>query len=116
MEVEKVSEGGDYLKAAFIKEHRITELKIDDARSIEMVEFEDKKNPGKKQTKIQCHVVYNNQGKEDPSTWTMNNKSRNALIDAWGNNTDDWVNKTIPITLGGEGEMMHILVDSMRIE
>ena len=65
---------------------------------------------------IQCHVIYNGQGKEDPSTWTMNNKCRNALIDAWGKNTDEWVNKKIPITLGGSGDMTHILVDAMRIE
>jgi len=116
MEVEKVAEGGEYLKAKFVKENKVTELKIDDARSIEFVEFEDKKNPGKKQQKIQCHVVYSGQGKEDPSIWTMNNKSRNALIEVWGKDTDKWVNKKIPITLGGEGEMLHILVDSMRIE
>ena len=46
----------------------------------------------------------------------MNNKSRNALIDAWGSDTDKWVAKSIPITIGGSGEMKHILVDSMRIE
>jgi len=115
VKVEKVAEGGDYLKAGFVKEHKITELKIDDARTIELHTF-DGKDGKPDQTKIQCHVVYNGQGKEDPATWTMNNKCRNALIEAWGEDTDNWVNKVIPITLGGSGEMMHILVDAMRIK
>lgn len=115
MEVEKAAESGDYLKAKFVREHKITQLKIEDARTIEMVTFEGK--DGKPaQEKIQCSVVYNGQGKEDPKKWTMNNKSRNSIIDAWGKDTDKWVGKVIPITLGGSGEMEHILVDSMRIE
>ena len=115
MEVEKVSEAGDFLKAKFIVEHKITELKITDARSVEIVTFEGK--DGKpEQKKIQVEVSYASQGKEDPKKWTMNNKSRNVLIDAWGKNTDDWINKKIPITIAGEGEMTHILVDKLRIE
>lgn len=113
-QVEKVAEGGAFLKAKFVKEHKITELKIDDARTFKFVEFEGK--DGSKQEKLQCEVIYNGQGKEDPNTWTMNNKSRNALIDAWGTDTDNWVNKVIPITIAGEGEMQYIMVDSMRIE
>ena len=109
MEVEKTAEGGDYLKAKFVKENKITELQITDARTITMVEFEGKDGKPAQQ-KIQCEVTYPKQGKEDPSTWTMNNKSRNALIDAWGKDTDNWVNKKIPIQLGGQGEMEHILV------
>lgn len=115
MKVDKAAEGGNYLKAKFVKEHKITELKITDARSIEMVTFEGKDGKPAQQ-KIQCEVAYSGQGKEDPKNWTMNNKSRNILIDTWGDDTDNWVEKKIPITLGGSGEMEHILVDSMRIE
>jgi hypothetical protein len=114
MKVDKVSEGGNYLKPKFVKENKITELQITDARSIEMITFPGK--DGKADThKIQCEVSYKGIGKEDPSVWTMNNKSRNVLIEAWKNDTDNWVNKTIPITISGSGEMEHILVDSMRI-
>ena len=115
MQVEKVAEGGNYLKPKFVKENKITELQITDARTIQIVEFEGRDGKAPTQ-KVQCDVTYKGQGKEDPSTWTMNNKSRNALIDAWGSDTDAWVNKAIPITMGGSGEMEHILVDSMRIE
>ena len=114
MLVEPVKESGNYLKAKYVRDHKITELQITDARTIEFVEFEGK--DGKSTKKIRCDVSYKGQSKEDPSSWTMNSKSRNALIQAWGGDTDEWVNKPIPITLGGEGEMLHILVDSMRIE
>jgi hypothetical protein len=115
MQVEKASIGGDYLKAKFVEENKITELQITDARTIEIVTFKGK--DGKPdQDKIQCEVTYKGQGKEDPSSWTMNNKCRNALIDAWGPDTDNWVNKAIPISMGGDGEMRHILVDELRIE
>ena len=114
MNVDKVSEGGNYLKPKFVKENKITELQITDARSIEMITFPGK--DGKPDThKIQCDVSYKEQGKEDPSNWTMNNKSRNILIDTWGKETNEWVNKVIPITISGSGEMEHILVDAMRI-
>jgi len=115
MKVDKVSEGGNYLKAKFVEENKITELQITDARTIKFVEFEGKdgKSPTKK---IQCDVTYKGQRKEDPSSWTMNSKSRNIMIQACGGDTDEWVNRPIPITLGGDGEMLHILVDSMRIE
>lgn len=114
MQVEKSAESGEFLKAKFVKEAKITTLRIDDARETKEVTFEGK--DGKPdQVKLQVHITYEGQGKEDPSVWTMNNKCKNALIDAFGTNTDDWVNKDIPINLGGEGEMTHILVDTLRI-
>ena len=115
MQVEKSAEGNEFLKAKFVKENKITELKMDDAESVKHVTFEGK--DGKlDQIKLQAHIVYSGQGKEDPDTWTMNNKCKNALIDAWGDDTDKWVGKPIPISLGGEGDMTHILVDSLRIK
>ncbi len=115
MKVKKSAEGGEYLKAAFVKEHRITVLQIPDAREIQEHTFEGK--DGKPdQVKLQVPVIYDKQGKEDPNIWTMNNKCKNAIIDAWGDDTDNWINKAIPITIGGQGDMTHILVDSMRIE
>ena len=115
MKVEKVADSGDFLKAEFVQKHKITELKITDARSFEIVIFKGK--DGKKdQEKIQCEISFSGQGKADPFKWTMNNKSRNVLIDTWQDDTDNWVNKKIPITIAGEGEMTHILVDKLRIE
>jgi len=115
MKVEKVSDSQDFLKAKFVQEHKITELKIENGESFQFVTFEGKDGKPDQQ-KLQCEIIYNGKGKEDPSKWTMNNKSRNALVDAWGDNTDKWVGKIIPITIAGEGEMTHILVDKLRIE
>ena len=39
MRVEKIKEGGNYLKAKFVRENKITELQITDARTIAFVEF-----------------------------------------------------------------------------
>lgn len=115
MIVTKSAEGGDFFKADFVKKNKITEVQITDARTIKEVTFEGK--DGKPaQIKLQVEITYKGQGKEDPSTWTMNNKCKNALFDAWGEDTDSWVNQKIPIQLAGEGAMEHILVDTMRIE
>ncbi len=115
MQVEKSAEGGEFLKASFVKENKITELKLDDASSMKYVTFEGKDGKDE-QIKLQGHVTFSGQGKEDPDTWTMNNKCKNAIIDAWGENTDKWIDKVIPISLGGEGAMTHIIVDALRIK
>lgn len=115
MKVEKADSSEDFIKAKFVQDNKITELKVENKDSFGFVTFEGK--DGKPDTqKLQCEVVYKGQTEKTPHKWTMNNKSRNALVDAWGDNTDTWVNKPIPITIAGEGEMTHILVDKLRIE
>lgn len=117
MKVEQVATGGEFLKAIFVKTNKIVELKIVGKDDFERVTFAGK--DGKKdQIKLQAKVIYNNYkpGSDMPNKWTMNGKSQNALIEAWGDDTDNWIGKKIPITIAGEGEMQHILVDSMRIE
>ena len=42
MIAEKVSEGGNYFKVGFVKEHKISELQITEARSFEDVTFRGK--------------------------------------------------------------------------
>jgi len=114
MIVEPIATGGNFLKPNFIKAQKILELIISDARTIQEVTFKGK--DGKPdQKKIECHVTYKNMQKGDPDIWTINSKSRNTLIATWGSDSDKWVNRPIPITLAGENEMIHILVDAMRI-
>ncbi len=114
MIAEPVETGANHLKVSHVKAKKILELKIDDARSVKTVVFKGK--DGKPDTeKIEAHITYKGITEDDPDTWTINNKSRNILINTWGKNTDNWINKTIPITVAGEGEMQHILVDAMRI-
>ncbi len=44
----------------------------------------------------------------------MNNTSFNACLDLFGDETEKWIGKTVEITIGGEGEMKHIKVDTVR--
>jgi len=113
--VEKKSEGGNYLKRKFVETRGVTSLKI--ANSGEEISFDIKDNStGEPKTvkKWQLKVSYDGQKEDDPNLWTMNNTNFNACFDLFGKNTDDWVGKTVEITLGGEGEMKHIKVDVVR--
>ncbi len=112
MKVEKGNIGGNNLKVEFIQERKITSLKITDEG--EMVTYEAKKEGDKASTKLVVGVSYEGQGKEDPNRWSLNNKSRNALIDIWGDDTENWVGKTVEITISGDGDYKHIIVDSLR--
>jgi len=111
----KIGTGG-YLKAPYIIEHKITELKI--LGDAEEVTFTGKNKAGEEEemTKVQLTVSY--EGYEDkkdmPNKWTLNNTALAALIDIWDDDTDKWVGKIASITIGGEGEMKHIKVDTLR--
>jgi len=113
VKVEKDATGGNFLKASYVKEHKISELLI--VGDAEIAEFT---NDGKVTKKLQFKTQYEGykDNKEMPDTWTLNSKSKNALIDAWGNDTDNWKGKPIPITLSGDGEYLHIKVDELRIK
>ena len=113
MKIEKDPTGGDFLKAVYVKEHKISELVL--VSGPEIAEFEkDGKVTRKLQFKINYEGFSDNKGM--PDTWTLNSKSKNTLFDAWGSETDAWLGKKTPISLGGEGEMTHILVDALRIK
>ena len=79
-----------------------------------MVTYEPKKDGETASTKLVLGVSYEGQGKEDPQKWSLNNKSRNALIDIWEDDTANWVGKTVEIALSGDGEYKHIIVDTLR--
>ncbi|MCZ6582671.1 MAG: hypothetical protein O6761_05825 [Thaumarchaeota archaeon] len=110
----KSTDSGAYLKPSYIIENKITELKI--VSDGELVTFEDKNK--KTVEKLQCDVTYEgyDKSKDMPYKWTLNQKSENILIDAWGGKTQDWKNKPIPITINGDGDYKHILVDALRIK
>ncbi len=112
MKVEKGNTGANTIKVEFVHKKKITSLKIKDEG--EMVTYEAKKEGDSASTKLVIGVSYEGQGDGDPTRWSMNNKSRNALIDIWGDDTADWVGKTAEISTSGEGEFKHIVVDTLR--
>ncbi len=112
MKVEKGSTGGNNLKVDFVIEKKITSLKITDEG--EMVTYQPKTESEKPSTKLVIGVNYDGKKDGDPDKWSLNNKSRNALIDIWGDDTSDWVGKTAEISISGEGEYKHIVVDTLR--
>ena len=112
MKVAKGNTGGNNLKVEFIQENKITSLKITDEG--EMITYEAKKEGDKASTKLVIGVSYEGKGKEDPERWSLNNKSRNALIDVQGDDTSDWVGKTAEILISGDGDYKHIMVDTLR--
>jgi len=99
-----------FLKAKFIIERKISELKI-----VTEPDWIDTEFKGKKDKKLQCEVNYNTQKNSDPNVWTMNKTSSIVLFDALGKDTKAWMNKPIPITVAGEGEMASIRVDPVRL-
>ena len=112
--VERKSEGSNYLKHKFVTERGVTSLKIENAGKD--VEFTNTGKDGKEVIthKWQVEVSYEGQNEGDPNVWTMNNTSFNACLDLFSDETDKWVGKTVEITIGGEGEMKHIKVDTVR--
>ncbi len=112
MKIEKGNTGGNNLKVTDVNEKRITSLKITDEG--EMKTYEGEKEGDKSTTKLIIGVEYTDMKTGDPDKWSMNNKSRNALIDIWGDDTEKWVGKTAEISISGEGEFKHIVVDTLR--
>jgi len=109
MEIERPQETA-YLKAKFIVERKISELKI-----ITEPEYIDVEWQGKTSKKLQCEVVYNTKTKSDPNLWTMNKTSSIALFDKFGKDTTKWMDVALPITVSGEGDKMAIIVDKVRL-
>ena len=100
---------GNHLTAKFVQENRITAITI--TNEGEYVKFEQN---GKEVEKISLGIEFNGRRSDDPATWTLNNKSRNALITIFGKDTADWIGKTVELKIEGMGEYTHITVDTLR--
>lgn len=109
MLVEKVKDGS-YITREFVEERQITLFTIENEG--EIVTFEREK--GGSVEKISLGVSYEDQRDDDPKTWTMNNKSRNAIIDLFGSETKNWVGRKVEIKIEGSKEYRHIAVDMIR--
>ncbi len=109
MEIDRPQETA-FLKAKFLVDRKVTELKIVTEPDYVETEFQ-----GKKDKKLQCEVNYNTQTNSDPNIWTMNKTTSITLYDHFGKDTSTWMNKPLPINVSGEGEKMAIMVDKVRL-
>ena len=111
MKIEKGVTGANNIKVDFVLSKRISRLTIIDEGEIMRYEGKDGKPPTEK---LMVGVKYDGQSSGDPEKWVLNNKSRNVLIDIFGDDTKTWVNKDIEIAISGDGEYQHIVVDTLR--
>jgi len=95
-----------FLKAKYVMDKKISELKITTEPGYVETKFGDK---------LQCEVAFSGQQKSDPNLWTINKTSSIKLFDKFGQDTAKWQNVPIPITVSGEGEMASITVDAIRL-
>lgn len=98
---------GEYLKGDYVKEKGITKLKI---------LTEPKDVDGDFGEKLECQVSYEGQTAKAPRTWTLNKKSRNILIDFFGDNTVNWINKIVPIETAQTEKGRAIYVDLTELQ
>ncbi len=113
MKIEKGNTGSDNISVAFVEERKLTKLKI--INEGEMNTYTPKEGSGDKPTtRLLIGISYEGQQDGDPKHWRMNNTSRNALIDIYGDDTEKWIGKEPEITLEGTGEFRHITIDTLR--
>lgn len=77
----------------------------------------EKEYDGKKSYKIEGQIEFEGQTKNDPHTMTLNDTSRNTLIEILGKDTKKWMGIPIPInsSIGGN-KKWQILVDGPRLK
>lgn len=98
---------GEYLKGEFVKEKGITFLTIS---------TEPRDVDGVYGVKLVCDVTYDGYIQGNPHIWTLNQTSRNALIDKYGNDTAKMVGKKIPIETSITEKGRAIFVDRTILE
>ena len=97
---------GNYLKGEYVKEKGITKLKI----TSEAVDVN-----GDFGRKLECEVTYDGQTQESPNKWTLNKRSRNALIDKFGPDTTKWIGNVVPIETSLTEKGRAIYVDEVEL-
>lgn len=112
MKVPKGNTGGNNLKVDFVTKRKITSLKITDEG--ELITYDPKDATEKGNTRLVIGVDYAGRQAGDADRWSLNNISRNALIDLWTDDTAKWIDKVAEINISGTGEYQHIVVDTSR--
>lgn len=98
MQIEKATVGGiPYLNKKTVLDKKVTKVKIASEPILIDTEFE-----GKKTKRLECicstNVIEPNQVK-----WQMNPTTQNYLIEKYGTETSQWINKEIEIAVKQSG-------------
>ena len=111
MIVEEKVESGNYLTPAFLADRKISWVTITgDVTEVELT------YDGVTKKKYQVPVTYDRQQPEDPSKWTMNPISSNALLRKFGNDSGKWIGQKIPLQIDGSGTYRHIKVNQIALQ
>ena len=105
---------GEYLNGEFVKTNAVTEVVI--TTKPELVTKQYPKENGEVETKeqVECMVRCNDAKKSDVK-WTMNNTTRNSIVDVLGTDESAWLAKPIPITVNSnKGGKAAIYTDEVR--
>ena len=96
------------MKGEYVKEKGITHLTITS---------EPKDVDGNFGKKLECEVSYDGFKKDNPNIWTLNKKSRNALIDKLGGNTTKWIGFKVPIetAITEKGRAIYVDIEALKI-
>ena len=65
--------------------------------------------------KLECEVSFLGQTEGSPNKWTLNKKSRNALIDKFGADTIKWIGQEVPIETAQTEKGRAIYVDEVEL-
>ena len=87
MQVE-IEDTSGYIKGEFVKDNKITEILFITEPKMTETNFGNK---------VEGEIEYNNKGKEDPHTWTLNNTSARILLNHFGKETKEWMGKKLPV-------------------
>jgi len=108
MKIEPQSES-TYVNASFVLDRKISEVTIVDDVRVERSKFDSSKSQ---------HIVtvdYKGAKAEDPNVLKLVARSINLLIKKHGDETKEWIGKTIPVKIGGEGQYQYVVVDEVRL-
>lgn len=85
----EIEKAGEYLNGDFCKKNNVTKIKILTEPDFVDTEFGEK---------LQCMAECNDKAKSKRK-WSINNTSRNSLIELYGKNTKLWIGKEIDLDL-----------------
>lgn len=109
MRIERQQEGSDFINAQFVQDSKLDKLRIASDVELSKSKFDETK------TQHVVDISYEGWAKGSPSKWKLSANAINTLIDKYGDETKNWVDKEVPITLAGEGQFKYVTVDKLRI-